>query len=176
MVRKSHAIPKQDRKKQVYDMMGNIRLQSQRDHKCQCPFCHAKVLFFLLVKYGFNLGLIPRLAQCLFLRSRFHFSFIKSHQITIFAVWLSVYLRHIYRSRPPDHSTFRRQTSATTPWYETVPSPPVFAARPNASWPPAPAHNGMPWDAMGCRGDKWWNQPFYGSYQRVIAYLHSTKT
>ena len=52
MVRKSHAIPKQDRKKQVYDMMGNIRLQSQRDHKCQCPFCHAKVLFFCWSNMG----------------------------------------------------------------------------------------------------------------------------
>lgn len=152
--------------------MGNIRLQSQRDHKCQCPFCHAKVLFFLLVKYGFNLGLIPRLAQCLFLWSRFHFSFIKSHQITIFAVWLSVYLRHIYRKAP-----LTTRPATTCHAARLLPRrrgmKPLRVGQFLLHGPMLldlqRLPTGMPWDAMGCRDDKWWNQP-------GIAYLHSTKT
>ena len=153
MVRKSHAIPKQDRKKQVYDMMGNIRLQSQRDHKCQCPFCHAKVLFFCWSNMGSILAWSPDwLNACFYdLDSTFHSSnHIKSPSLLSDFLFIS----DISTAKPPDHSTFRRP-SATTPWYETVPSPPVFAARPNASWPPAPGRpTGSP--TTGCHGMLGW--------------------
>ena len=159
MVRKSHAIPKQDRKKQVYDMMGNIRLQSQRDHKCQCPFCHAKVLFFCWSNMGSILAWSPDwLNACFYdLDSTFHSSnHIKSPSLLSDFLFIS----DISTAKPPwpldlsppfchDAVVWNRSESASF-----CCTAQCFLA--SSAWSPnGIAHNGMPWDAGM---DKWWNQ------------------